>query len=587
MTEEPGPLDAAIEAKLRSACVEGRLLDVLREEDFFYDAGGVEPIGTLIAGLHNDGAFDLLATYSPANLRSVPADDFFDAQVAFCEAVPHLECDVRSLAPIIVELVRLGGADAVATRPFTVFRRWLQKSRQRTEDALVYVMSDLDADRGILRFALSGLASFDRAAFFEIAMQLVNDARPHLALGTLNALSDIDVSDQPNDAQRVMGILRDAARNAPDDDFFANALGALLAQHRHDSIDEDLLVEILAWACVRPSPGVRYILAGKLLRVASAVPASAWDGLIALFATIPSTERTTLQLLDGALARASWPEHRQHVVKMVDAIVGRNDDAIGMTEFKGLLHRVQVEFPERGAWLIVALLLSGSRRTRDEIRCIADHGEKIAQAAIDLEAFALDDDGRIQLCDLALGYLPTNPSVATNLVTCLLQLAGPDAVEDLSRSMFRHLLLNFPGLVDDITRRSDQADPVLKDRLEAVLREYAAYMKALEAMPVLKELRPSERQRHMQHARQDDFWRDVHRIAQEESIFANLVHRSVLLYGSRSVTYVYRNRDEAPERAEIGMTALHHSFDWPRMEVLDPVGYQLGLLQLRGIVSKR
>jgi hypothetical protein len=332
LVEGTAPLDAAIEARLISACRAGHLLELLREEDFYHKVGGVEPIGPLLADLHNNGTFDLLAAFSAENLRAIPPGDFFDVQVAFCAALPHLVCDVQSLSPVITNLVRMGGADLAANRPFTVFRKWLGASRERTEKALACVLSDLDIDRGILRFALSGIASFDRKQFFEVATRLVSDARPYLSWATLSALADIDVSDQADDTQRVVDILCDAIRSAPDDDYFANALGAFLMQHHRGPVKEDTVVEIFTSACSRPSPGVRYLLAGRLMSTASAVPARAGDSLIELFATTPSAEKATLEFLDVAFAQADWNLHRRSIVRMLDGIVGRETDTVGISD---------------------------------------------------------------------------------------------------------------------------------------------------------------------------------------------------------------------------------------------------------------
>jgi hypothetical protein len=143
------------------------------------------------------------------------------------------------------------------------------------------------------------------------------------------------------------------------------------------------------------------------------------------------------------------------------------------------------------------------------------------------------------------------------------------------------MLLNFPSVEADLVALADLRGAILKARLQEPLQRLNEYIGRLDRIGLIKELSPSERVRHLNMEKQQDFWRDVRRQAHELSVFRNIITHSVMLYGSSSVSQVYQGDDEAPRRVEIPMMTHEHMIEWPRLEVLDPVGFQYRILQFR------
>jgi hypothetical protein len=63
--------------------------------------------------------------------------------------------------------------------------------------------------------------------------------------------------------------------------------------------------------------------------------------------------------------------------------------------------------------------------------------------------------------------------------------------------------------------------------------------------------------------------RKIQKDAEKQSVLFNLVHRSVLLYGRRSITYV---QEPGNKRRPVSMDlhSFSHSIELPRSEVIDP-----------------
>jgi hypothetical protein len=65
--------------------------------------------------------------------------------------------------------------------------------------------------------------------------------------------------------------------------------------------------------------------------------------------------------------------------------------------------------------------------------------------------------------------------------------------------------------------------------------------------------------------------RGAQKAAERQSVLFGLVHRSTLLYGKRSLTYI--EEDDGSRRAvSLDLHSVSMSVEWPRRDILDPVG---------------
>ncbi|RUW52218.1 hypothetical protein EOA32_13505 [Mesorhizobium sp. M1A.F.Ca.ET.072.01.1.1] len=75
--------------------------------------------------------------------------------------------------------------------------------------------------------------------------------------------------------------------------------------------------------------------------------------------------------------------------------------------------------------------------------------------------------------------------------------------------------------------------------------------------------------------------KQIGRIAEENSIFAGLFHKSTLLYGRSSVVYVYPDSSGEPIRQVMQLQSFETSSALPRMDVLYPARLNYLIYRLR------
>jgi hypothetical protein len=145
--------------------------------------------------------------------------------------------------------------------------------------------------------------------------------------------------------------------------------------------------------------------------------------------------------------------------------------------------------------------------------------------------------------------------------------------------LFDPLLVNYGGAARDYLKAIKKGDPAYGP-VKAALKAADVYVKGLQIDPQVKELRPSEYQYSVERRRTHDMMQTARKDAEKQSVLLSLVHRSVLLYGRRSITYV-QEPGKKSRPVSIDMHSFSHSFELPRCEVIDPVGLSIMLLAFR------
>jgi hypothetical protein len=144
--------------------------------------------------------------------------------------------------------------------------------------------------------------------------------------------------------------------------------------------------------------------------------------------------------------------------------------------------------------------------------------------------------------------------------------------------------VNYGGKVRDYLKTIKNGDTAYIP-VRAALKTADLFIKGLEIDPQIKELRPSEYQHSVERRHAHDFMRKVQKDAEKQSVLLSLVHRSVLLYGRRSITYV-QGPDNKRRPVSMDMHSISHSFELPRSEIIDPVGLSVMTLTFRSMKRK-
>jgi len=128
--------------------------------------------------------------------------------------------------------------------------------------------------------------------------------------------------------------------------------------------------------------------------------------------------------------------------------------------------------------------------------------------------------------------------------------------------------------------KAEDERSTVKQALEVALKLFDDYLESIKSAGNIPELHPSQSHRDTYNRRFSRQMAKAMQDAQKDSVFLSLVSTSVLLYGRKSIDYVY-NADGQPNRMEIPLHTHSTEMEFPRLVNIDPFGldYMLRVFQ--------
>ncbi|WP_020086015.1 hypothetical protein [Hyphomicrobium zavarzinii] len=538
------------------------------------DEDGAELLQECI-DLHNSARGDILNLIDSPSFDDLSGHEFFVAQRFICRLIPSLEgVSAERMMRYVAKLVAKGGNDLLANQPNSAFRAWCEVDSKRAEAVIEAARSDETLAIDHLTFALEATKDL------QIARQIALEFDGQRRLSALTALSRIPHQDVHTRADTVLALssLLDAE---PDDALKAHVLAA--AVYPFERAGEELTPAALALvsrALSDPGEGTVHVAAQVLFRAKECCSRALTTLLLDALRWVKPDSRGTLEEIDVGLSHVLKVGQGDLVVDYLTHVLTKKTDALTMKPFDSLARELAKAHLTLVSNTIVAWLATGKRELCQGAEELISEGQldnTPLEPALTSETIA--DRDVYFTCRKAVGYLFTHPVVAASILISKLRSANATLGRMIKDLLFDPLMVNFGGSVRDYLSKIPETDPAFPHATELLARA-EAYLSGLSTIGVVKELHPSEHRRQLERIRQADFNREVMKKAEKLSVFHDLVHRSVLLHGSHSVTYV---QDADGARRPVEMKLQHHTMttEWPRMETIDPARLDLMLLVFR------
>jgi hypothetical protein len=134
------------------------------------------------------------------------------------------------------------------------------------------------------------------------------------------------------------------------------------------------------------------------------------------------------------------------------------------------------------------------------------------------------------------------------------------------------LLLNFTGSVHAyVARQSAIESGKVKETIERALNEIDDYLQTLRSVGTLPALQPSAAQREAHHRHFSRTMTESFKAAVAQSPLVSMISKSVLLYGRKSIDYIY-DGDGQSHRMEMDLKSHGTEIEYPRVTFIDPCG---------------
>jgi hypothetical protein len=509
--------------------------------------------------LHNSGDIDLVVLPSQAAFAELSGHAFFTAQHFYCEAIPKLDSDVSALMECCRILIERGGNDLAANQPNGAFRTWCERNPRSGATVIQEAQAGNALAKGFLTFALQASNDIDSAINF---VKTYDDDRRLSGMAALAGMSFAD----PASAQRAVAALEPYVAERSDDQVRINALLAafdVLKQH-----EDALAAHRLIKSGIRdPGPELLFGLARIVWLYHKMLDSDVLrDALTALEAVDPD-HLGTVRDIDMGLRQLLGTKDEPLVLDFLTAKLQNPKLKIG--NFQTVARELTNGDEQRLYKLIVRWFLSGSIALCDNVSDLVGIDKNRAFDTT-VQPLGLTAAQQVFLCRKAIGFLFIKPVICCSIIVSVLRAGTPHVEGLVADLLFDPVLLNYGGEAKDYLR-SIPATDAAHGAIQKALAKDEAFHAQLEAVGTIKELHPSDYQRDVVHQGIYDSMRAIQKAAESKSVFMNLVHRSTILYGKRSLAFV-EDADGKQRAVEMDLKSFGTSWELPRHEILDPVG---------------
>lgn len=518
--------------------------------------------------LHNDKKINLVVVPCQPNFKNIPPNDFFTAQQFYCEVIPRLDADVTALMECCRALIEQAGADGAAALPNEAFRLWCQNNADQGALVISEARSEDDLAKQFVTFALQA------AGNVELALDFVQSYDDERRLFGMTALGRMTIDDSSK-AQAAAQVLEPYLSAGDDDNLRANALLAafdLLTKHG----EVEKASSFIEAAAKQPGPATLHALAQVIWRHRKLLTPKAIQTALNALQAVQTEHQATLRVLDIGLQQLLGTDCGPMVVDYLTAKL--RDDKITMERFRTTASELTRNNQHRLYEIVVRWFLSGSVALCDNVAHLIPFEDKHAFDA-NIASFGLAPAHQVFLCRKAIGFLFTRPVTCCSILVSVLRGVDKDATDDVTDLLFEPLLVNYSGKAVDYLKKIAADDPA-RAAVHKALERHQAYVVDLEAIGLIRELHPSDYQRDVVRQRTYDEMRAAQKAAERQSVLLSVVHRSTLLYGKRSLSYVLE-KDGSRRPIALDLRSVGLTFEMPRQDVLDPVGLDFVLRVFR------
>lgn len=551
----------------------GHLLQTISERSRSHLTSDLSKTEALCIELHNDGIIDVLSLANEDRLAVIETSSFFGAAHAICRLIPHLTSDATVLMQSVDRLIARAGNDLAANWPNGELLEWFVR---HPEEAQTVVTSARQGEPLAIRhvtFALQALNVTDQAR--SMAKDFVDERR----LAAITSLSRIEEVDKDG-YQMSLALFSKLLEHSPDDALQAHILGA--ASWMFEKCDDAMraaAADVIRRAATGGEKMTRWSAARSLLHYGALVESEAFNPLIDLLSKTTAEELGTVQIIDGASKALFLAGKAEQTVKLVSILIDNSEGKLTLAKFSSFVSSLSTSGAELGR-ATLAWLLSGSDALCSGLLWHFQRSNELAGPVITVPPDALPktDRDREFVARKAVGWLILKPVTAASILVSLLRVCGGRAADEIAGLLASMLLANYGSVQTYLVTLRD--DPTVGARIAGMLAANKRYLDELQSVPDMPELRPSESHLRAQHERHALRARETSKATRKQSVFMSMIKQSRILHGAGTLSTVYGLGGEK-RYVNTPFRKIGYSVELPRLESIDPIGFDMALLAFR------
>jgi hypothetical protein len=565
---------------------EGNFLQVVYDKSLG-ESGDRSALEEELVSMHNDGLIDVIACFRALENNPHTTYDFFLTRDILEKVLPHINAPVKPVMDCVLHLVREAGQDMTAWTLFDPFIDFCAAEPSRPKESLRQIEASIDQLADLLTPTIVAGARIDVTYYLHEAIRLTAHENIEIRKRAIFSLGRIQYPQRTNLCESALTCLELCGTKETDDHFLGNLIKSAFSLYKHDKSQVERTIDLINSALSQGGDYALYAASELFGFDFNELPEALLDAVLNHLQRVKPQNKATLNNIDHGLIKLINREDPAKGIEFLETVLLANHNDISMDIFNSVirgLHKNQKVFNK----LLTRWFLRGDRVLCEGIHAVINKasGHNMLLQIDPSELVSMDLVHIVFLARKAIGYLFFNPVTAARFIISLMYHSNEDeTLHQLGTLLFYPLLLNFPGKVKDyLIQQAESESGKAKTTIETALKTFDEYLDDLKSTGVIPELHPSQAQRdaHRRH-----FYRlmsESFKEAEKKSVILSLVSKSVLLYGRKSIDYVY-GPDGKSNRMETPLRSHGTEVEFPRFQIIDPFGldYMLRIFRVEKI----
>lgn len=550
-------------------------------EIYYQDRKGEKQLPSLLAKLHNEGKFDLVALLQ--NFRNTDENrDFFSTFRTFEEVLPDINAPVKNVADCVKHLTLEAGQDMMAYMLLPSFKEFCKKDIDRTRALFDFALADIDEGFDHLSTAIESGANNDEVTYVNQAIALLTHKNELIKQRAIFALGRITYQDRTL-LEPIALAIEESSASSPTDIILATSMRALFAIVSQSDNLETLLLKFLNTHSEQLADRYIHTASEILFYDEKKVSGIVESRLLNICCHTKPENKATIDNVDYALERILKREGFDDCVSFLERFFELSEYNVSVKHFDSFVrelrnHKETYLSTLLTRWLLSKKLMLG-KFCYDLLRDV-DNGNYIG---FDSACFPGESKGvHLFLARKTCGWFFNQPKTAISLIESLILDAPEDELNDIQQIIFSPLCISYPG---SIRQRMEELKSSKQERVaevaSRVLSDYEKYQGSVQVALEVNELKPSEQDRHAYWKHHNKLMDESMKQARSKSFLTSLFagNESVLLYGNKSIHYIYHGDQKT--RQEVPLQEVSSSFEFASMHNLDPHGLENMIWQFK------
>jgi len=563
-----------------SAYKDGKLLETIHEKA----RENWKNLDVLVADLirlHNSKDINLIASFSTLKNELNSGAEFFSTRHILEKSLPELDAPIAEVMECVINLVKEAGQDMAAGTLLPPFTDFCASNASRPREAISLIEKLPEKYFDLLPQVIIAGARLDVELYLDIAVRLAKSDDIELRRRVAFSLGRIENIKESRLIEKAILCLEGAVQEETDDRLLGNVIDSVFNLWKQTKTHVERITVIIDKALLQGDDYTLHIGA-RLFGFNKEIPTSILDSFLTHLLRIKPENTGSLNYLDHGLTYLIEQGSHKGIVFLENLLL-ENPEKLSIIIFDSTMRELFKNQNNILNRLMTRWFINGDRVLCDGISGITGLAhENNIQLAVDPSDFDCSQSNLIIfLARKAIGYLFSTPVTAASILVSLMHYATGETMQILINLLFDFLLINYPGDVGDYLRKKIGTETEdVKKSLETTIKLYDDYFEGIKSTGNIPELYPSQSQRDTYNRRFSKIMEQAMKDAQKDSVFLSFVSTSVLLYGRKSIDYVY-STDGQFNRMEIPLQAHSTEIEFPRITNIDPFGLDYTLRVFR------